>query len=727
MLFFQNYSNLYPPNKTLSAQEMHNFLFEKANERLAHGKRIDFTSDDIEYKQKKRLKNVRIGLFLFTVFWAFILVTMLSLILVFKEYSIVSGLGLFTIAFTSIWGQYYNEQRSAKIMKMSVLDTNYDYENHMLLLLQKLEKSDKVKRIIFVFHGLDQLISSELYDVLNSIRVFLNKKNIKYIILIDERKLLSSVGDAIENNKISSDNSASYISEYFNYTLRLRPLTSLQLNIAFDEYYEKIADFVSEKWQTVLGRSKNILVSNETKKRVIKDFILWKNDLSFREIVKGLNIFIANFRTRRNSLTYYEQLIRILIISCIEYNFSDIFIELVKDRDSFIRTKILQLVKNKSEYAILKLIDDIEKNASSNDTNWIIESYNVSSDIKSSSKTEIKTENKIENKIEDNTANSANVKKTATRIETITEVMAQAKNKIEEDNDKQKKLIINQFKLSQIKIGVFNNVQFIKFLFHIKKYLVIIKKAYFHCQNEDSKTLGFIKDVINYKEPNCSVTPLELLTKIKTYCQTNKIIYLKESFSERLITNWMGKILSDYSINDSIISANDLEFILKNLGLNFLSQEHKVRLIDWAIFFAKNDNYDEYRKVLILTMEKLQTLNDSSNLIIEKDEKEKISELFVLINNDPKKYHNLKRFRNFLETLVTTTIKKHLDTDKGVENNLLEFSKNPCLSTTSIDSGIYTVPTSPVEFTNSETEEQQQNKFIFSTGSKTDTNNNTKL
>lgn len=169
-------------------KEMHNFLFEKANERLAHGKRIDFTSDDIEYKQKKRLKNIRIGLFLFTVFWACILITMLSLILVFKEYSIVSGLGLFTIAFTSIWGQYYyNEQKSAKIMKMSVLDTNYDYENHMLLLLKKLEKSDKVKRIIFVFHGLEQLISSELYDVLNSIRVFLNKKNIKYIILIDEK------------------------------------------------------------------------------------------------------------------------------------------------------------------------------------------------------------------------------------------------------------------------------------------------------------------------------------------------------------------------------------------------------------------------------------------------------------------------------------------------------------------------------------------------------------
>lgn len=115
--------------------------------------------------------------------------------------------------------------------------------------------------------------------------------------------------------------------------------------------------------------------------------------------------------------------------------------------------------------------------------------------------------------------------------------MAQAKNKIEKENDKQKKLIINQFKLSQIKISVFNNVQFIKFLFHIKKYLVIIKKAYFHCQNEDSKTLEFVKDVINYKEPNSSITPLELLTKIKTYCQTNKIIYLKESFSERLITN----------------------------------------------------------------------------------------------------------------------------------------------------------------------------------------------
>lgn len=299
--------------------------------------------------------------------------------------------------------------------------------------------------------------------------------------------------------------------------------------------------------------------------------------------------------------------------------------------------------------------------------------------------------------------------------------MAQAKNKIEKENDKQKKLIINQFKLSQIKISVFNNVQFIKFLFHIKKYLVIIKKAYFHCQNEDSKTLEFVKDVINYKEPNSSITPLELLTKIKTYCQTNKIIYLKESFSERLITNWMVKILNDYSINDSIIPASDLEFILKNLGLNFLSQKHKAKLIDWAIFFVKNDNYDEYRKALILTMEKLQTLNDSSNLIIEKDEKEKISELFFLINSHSKKYHNLKRFRNFLETLIITTI-KNLDTVKGVGNNPLEFSKNPSLSTSSIDSGIYTVPTSPVEFTNSETEEQQQNKFIFSTGSKTDTN-----
>lgn len=83
-------------------KELHKIVFDKAEERLFYGKRVDFSSMDLLDKYKKRLSKLKIILFLSIIAAIAILVLFVWLAINFKEAGLITGMSIFVLLISNV-------------------------------------------------------------------------------------------------------------------------------------------------------------------------------------------------------------------------------------------------------------------------------------------------------------------------------------------------------------------------------------------------------------------------------------------------------------------------------------------------------------------------------------------------------------------------------------------------------------------------------------------------
>lgn len=417
---FKDYQ--YTSLKREVIKELHKIAFNQVDETLFFGKRVDFGATDLVNKHKKRLKKLRLTLIISLVLIIIAVVTFISYAIINENHDIMSAPTIVTLLFGHIWTHYYNEQKLCKTIHYDILKTNYEYYNHVVLILKKLAHH----KIVFVFNGIDDLDQEQIFNVLNELWFFLGHNNIKVIILLNDIQLLNNISAKL--NVTDYHNRKKMLYSYFNYSLRLEMLSEQETYLFFDECYHTLSEFVDYNWKK---DKKGTAIANNIKKITIANFVFANKNISIQQIVVDLNAFIAIARIQfeYNSF-YYEELIRILIISCLQSRFIEIFIELMKDETELIWKTIIRIIINNEPSYVYDFMIGLNQETES----WILKIVNKSSEV-------------------------------------------------------QYQALKRDFQGLKIKTDTFNDFEFINFLFRVKKYLKLIVNEKIFYRSLDYKSI----------------------------------------------------------------------------------------------------------------------------------------------------------------------------------------------------------------------------------------------
>ncbi|WP_346350323.1 P-loop NTPase fold protein [Spiroplasma endosymbiont of Calodromius spilotus] len=354
-------------------KEMHRLTFNNFKEKINYGRRIDYSINnepsDVHKKHffKKRTWMVFGTLAILISFAILFILNLHYKWLLVSDSSFLPVAWIFASVFPFMWSQYFSGKITTKKSDQDLLTSNYDYEEHLEALLNRMNKItllNKIKmfflnktkidkKIVFIFDGLDQITSNEIYEVLRTIRIFLNKNNVKYLILLDEQKMLSGFKNFILEKKQSDDQLIKCVKEYFQYFLRLRPINKIDLSNAFNEYYKNnihLVALTNQHWNEILqiqSEEENIRFKNfEFKKALIKKFCLWNDNFVYSDVIDFLNTFIMNVNDEIEYLNNYEDLIALLLLTVFKNSFANIYLEICKYKSLNFKNIFLKIKQN---------------------------------------------------------------------------------------------------------------------------------------------------------------------------------------------------------------------------------------------------------------------------------------------------------------------------------------------------------------------------------------------